>query len=131
MERLLIVDDEAEIPRLLEWHMTAQGYDVYTALEGAEALKKVRTIVPDAVLLDIVMPGRGGIEVLREIKKISPRIAVIMMTAVIDDQMMETALQSGADGYVIKPFDLYDMGKELRAAIDTCQMIDPSFPRPA
>lgn len=131
MERLLIVDDEAEIPRLLEWHMTAQGYDVHTALEGAEALQKVRALFPDAVLLDIVMPGRGGIEVLREIKKISPRIAVVMMTAVIDDQMMETALQSGADGYVIKPFDLYAIGKELREAIDTCQMINLSFPRPA
>ncbi|MCK9230697.1 MAG: response regulator [Syntrophales bacterium] len=118
MKRLLIVDDETEIPRLLELHMAARGYDVYTAFEGTEALKKVRAVLPDVVLLDIVMPGRGGIEVLKEIKKIGSHIAVVMMTAVIDDQMMETALQSGADGYVIKPFDLCTMVNEVREAID-------------
>lgn len=101
--------------------MIAHGYDVYTALEGSEALKKVQTLHPDAVLLDIMMPGKGGIDVLREIKKSNPRIAVVMMTAVIDDLMVETAFQTGADGYVIKPFDLYAFGKELREAIDICQ----------
>lgn len=106
MERILVVDDEEHIVRLLKKFLTLKEYEVYTARNGAEALEKVKEHRPHIVLLDIIMPGMGGIEVLKEIKKISPKTAVIMVTAVIDEELAKRAMHLGADDYITKPFDL-------------------------
>jgi DNA-binding response OmpR family regulator len=106
MERILVVDDEIHVVRLLQKYLTSKGYEVYTATDGLEAIQKVKDVRPHIVLLDILMPGMGGIDTLKEIKKINSKIAVIMVTAVIDEELAQRTLQLGADDYIVKPFDL-------------------------
>ena len=76
MGKILIVDDEAHVIRLLRDYLTSKNYEVYTATNGLEAIEKVKDVMPHIVFLDIIMPGLGGIETLREIKKINPKIWV-------------------------------------------------------
>ena len=106
MERILVVDDEIHVLRLLRKYLASKAYEVYTASTGLEAIEKVKEVKPHIVLLDIIMPGMGGIDALKEIKKINPKIAVIMVTAVIDEELAKRALQLGADDYITKPLDL-------------------------
>ncbi|MBN2570285.1 MAG: response regulator [Deltaproteobacteria bacterium] len=106
MERILVVDDEIHTVRLLKDFLTSKEYEVYTAATGLEAIDKVKEVRPHIVLLDIIMPGMGGIETLSEIKSISPKIVVIMITAVIDEELAKRAMQLGADEYITKPINL-------------------------
>ena len=106
MGRILVVDDEVEVVRLLKDFLTSKGYEVYTALNGAEALACVKEVKPDIVLLDIIMPGMGGIDTLKEIKKIDPTTAVIMVTAVIDEELANRAVKLGAFDYITKPINI-------------------------
>ena len=101
--------------RLLQDFLTSKGYEVATALNGAEALAKVREMKPDIVLLDIIMPGMGGIDTLKEIKKIDPSIAVIMVTAVVDEELANRAVKLGAFDYITKPINI--------EYLETCVMI--------
>jgi DNA-binding response OmpR family regulator len=106
MERILVVDDEAHVVRLLQRFLTMKGYTVDTAEDGLEALAKVKAMKPQIVLLDIIMPGIGGIETMKKIKMIDPATVVIMVTAVIDEELVKRTLQLGADDYIVKPVDL-------------------------
>jgi DNA-binding NtrC family response regulator len=115
MGKILVVDDEAEVVRLLQDFLTSKGYEVATALNGLEALAKVREMKPDIVLLDIIMPGMGGIDTLKEIKKIDPTIAVIMVTAVVDEELANRAVKLGAFDYITKPINI--------DYLETCVMI--------
>ncbi len=115
MERILVVDDEIQVVRLLQKYLASKEYDVYTATDGLEAIQKVKDMRPHIVLLDIIMPGMGGIDTLKEIKKINSKIAVIMITAVIDEELAQRAIQLGADDYITKPLNLN--------YIETCVMV--------
>jgi DNA-binding response OmpR family regulator len=106
MGKILVVDDEIEAVRLLQKFLTAKGYEVDTALNGTDALDKVKERKPDVVLLDIMMPGMGGIDTLKEIKKFDASIAVIMVTAVIDEELAARAVKLGAYDYITKPIDV-------------------------
>lgn len=105
MERILVVDDEVEVCNVLEEFLTQKGFDVYKALDGPTALKKVKEVKPNVVLLDIIMPGMGGVEVLKEIQQINPSIGVIMTTAVRDHKLAKKTLEAGAYDYITKPVD--------------------------
>ena len=105
-ERILVVDDEIEACRTLKDFMVFKGYEVQTAQNGEEALDKVKSFKPHIVLLDIIMPGMSGIEVLKEIKKIAPKIGVIMVSAVGEEETAKETLKLGAYDYILKPFDL-------------------------
>ena len=115
MGKILVVDDEIEIVRLLKDFLTSKGYEVYTALNGAEALTVVKEAKPDIVLLDIIMPGMGGIDTLKEIKKIDPTTAVIMVTALIDEELANRAVKLGAFDYITKPINI--------DYLETCVMV--------
>lgn len=106
MNKVLVVDDEKDVCDLLKEFLDFKGYDTYTSSDGGTALKMVEKIRPDVLLLDIVMPGMTGIEVLKEIKKRDFSTAVVMATAVADEEIAKRTLQLGAYDYVIKPFDL-------------------------
>ena len=84
MKKILVVDDEVEACNALEEFLKVKGYDVWTAYNGQSALEKVKEVRPHIVLLDMIMPGMGGMEVLQEIKKLDPAIGVIMVTVVTD-----------------------------------------------
>jgi DNA-binding response OmpR family regulator len=106
-KRILAVDDERVIARLMEHHLTRAGYDVAVAHDGAEALEKVREFSPDLVILDVMMPKLDGFEVLRRLKD-DPQtesIPVIMLTARSESEDALQGYDSGAQWYLSKPFD--------------------------
>lgn len=106
MEKILVVDDERHVVRLLKEFLSSKNYEVYTAMNGMEAIEKVKEVNPRIVFLDILMPGMGGLDCLKEIMKLNPKTAVVMLTAVIDEELAKRALQLGADDYITKPVDL-------------------------
>jgi len=115
MGKILVVDDEVEVVRLLKNFLTSKDYEVYTALNGSEAIACVKEVRPDIVLLDIIMPGIGGIDTLKEIKKIDPTTAVIMVTGLIDEELANKSIQLGAFDYITKPINI--------DYLETCVMI--------
>lgn len=117
MGRILVVDDEIHILRVLQEYLTAKKYEVYTAMNGLEAIQKVKDVKPHVVLLDIIMPGISGIDALRKIKEIDSKIVVIMVTAVLEEKLAEKAMQLGASEYITKPFKLKDMEMHLMEKI--------------
>lgn len=105
-ERILVVDDEIEVCRTLKDFLVLKGYEVQTAQSGKEAVERVKEFNPHVVLLDIIMPGMGGIDTLKEIKAIAPKTGIIMVTAVAEEKIAKTLLEQGAFDYILKPFDL-------------------------
>jgi DNA-binding response OmpR family regulator len=105
MVRILVVDDDSEICTVLGDFLTVKGFAAYTALDGRTAMTKIKEIRPHIVLLDIMMPGMGGIEVLKRIKEVDPAVAVIMVTGIYDEELAKRAIALGADEYVTKPID--------------------------
>lgn len=115
-ERVLVVDDEPQIRRALNSALTAHGYDVALAEDGATALERIATWAPDAVVLDLVMPGVGGFEVLRETRTWSP-VPIIVLTARGGESDKVAALDQGADDYLTKPFSMAELLARLRVML--------------
>lgn len=114
--RILVVDDEPQIRRVLRSALTAQGYEVFDAKTGEEALEAVRDKRFDLLLLDVNMPGMGGLEACREIRETS-EVAIIMLTVRDSEQDKVAALDAGADDYVTKPFGTPELLARIRAAL--------------
>ncbi|MGA9529201.1 MAG: sigma-54 dependent transcriptional regulator [Terriglobales bacterium] len=113
---VLVIDDEALTLRTISRGLTAEGFEVFTAGSGEEALKIFEEEKPDLVLLDIVLPGIDGVEVLRQMKAATPAGVVVMMSAYhMVDRAVE-AMKLGAFDYLIKPFHLTDLTATLRRA---------------
>ena len=102
---LLVVDDEKNICQMLAIFFRKKGYLVSEANSGEEALEKLKGSRPDIILLDMNMGGMNGIETLKEILKIHPTMGVVMATGDEDDAKVHQAMELGAYGYVLKPFD--------------------------
>ena len=114
MKRILVVDDEIEVCNVLRDFLTVKGYEVYTASDGRSAVAKVKEIRPHIVLLDIMMPGMDGLETLKEIRKADPRVGVIMVTAIFDEELGKRAIELGAYDYITKPVSLDYLETVLR-----------------
>ncbi|MFH1985490.1 MAG: response regulator [Pseudomonadota bacterium] len=106
MERILVVDDEKEVCSALKEFLEIKGYAVQAAQNGPDALEIVAQWQPHIVLLDIIMPGMSGIEVLHQVCSAHPNTGVIMITAVTDEALGNDALKNGADDFITKPVDL-------------------------
>jgi len=115
--RILIVDDESAIRRALRPPLLELGFQVAEASRGEEALQQLRAGTFDAVLLDVNMPGIGGVETLRRIRGFSPRLPILMLTVRDQEEEKVTALDLGADDYVTKPFSTRELIARIRAAI--------------
>ncbi len=106
MAKLLIVDDELAVCDILKHFFVKQGYQVFMATKGEEALVLAACERPDLMLLDIKMPGMSGIEVLRQLRQRGDAVKVVVVSAVHDDVMVKEAQHLGAVDYVTKPFHL-------------------------
>jgi two-component system KDP operon response regulator KdpE len=115
--RILVVDDEPAIRRALRPPLVELGFQVAEASRGEEALQLLRTGNVDAVLLDVNMPGIGGIETLRRIRTFAPRLPILMLTVRDQEEDKVEALESGADDYVTKPFSTRELIARIRAAV--------------
>ena len=115
-ERILVVDDEPQIRRVMRASLTAQGYFINDARSGEEALEKLREDKFDLVLLDMNMPGMGGMETCRAIRE-SWDIAIVVLTVRNTERDKVAALDAGADDYVTKPFSMPELLARIRAAL--------------
>lgn len=106
-KHILAVDDEVNIRRLIEVNLQRQGYRVSTAMDGEEALDRIRTEPPDMVVLDVMMPRMDGFEVLRRLKMdpATREIPVVMLTAKAQDADIVEGWKTGAEVYLTKPFN--------------------------
>jgi len=104
-QKVLVVDDEADILELLKYNLTKEGYDVKTALDGMKALEIAKTFMPDLILLDIMMPKQDGVETCRQIREIPElsNVFVIFLTARSEEYSEVAAFEMGADDYITKP----------------------------
>ena len=115
--KVLIVDDESAIRRALHNTLQGMGFDVYDASSGEAALDLVGEAEYDVILLDINMPGIGGIRACREIRRRQPRLGILMLTVRDREEDKVTALDAGADDYITKPFNIRELAARIRAAI--------------
>ena len=115
-EKILVVDDEASIRRILETRLSMIGYTVVTAADGDEALAVYKKELPNLIILDIMMPRLDGYGVCQEIRKDSD-IPIIMLTALGDVADRITGLELGADDYVVKPFSPKELEARIKAIL--------------
>jgi two-component system KDP operon response regulator KdpE len=114
---VLIVDDERSIRLSLRTILSGLGYVIVEAARGQEALSLTRTAQFDVVLLDINMPGMGGIDVCRMMRRNSSRLPIVMLTVQGGEDRKVEALDAGADDYITKPFQLRELIARLRAVV--------------
>jgi two-component system KDP operon response regulator KdpE len=114
--RILVVDDDPQIRRAMKATLTSRGYEVSDSRTGEEALEKLRSETYDMVLLDVNMPGIGGIETCGLIRS-SSDIAIIMLTVSSSEKDKVEALDAGADDYVTKPFSMPELLARIRATL--------------
>ncbi len=117
MARILVVDDEADVLEFFQTELTTQYHEVETALNGREAIEKMKTHRPHLMLLDVKMPVMGGFETLAEAKKINPRLIVVLVTAIAQIDIASRAIQHGADDYITKPVDLEKLNRIMTTKI--------------
>ena len=115
-ETILIVDDDPKLLALLESYFTSEGYEVYTAKDGVEALDMFRTKAPRFVILDVMLPKMDGRDVCQTIRKTST-VPIIMLTARDAEFDRLMGLELGADDYVTKPFSLRELGARVKALL--------------
>lgn len=116
--KLLLVDDEKIMLKYLSKFLIKRGFDITTAMNGEDALEKIKNQDFTTVLLDVLMPGMDGIETLKEIKKIKPMTEVIMLTGHASVQVAIEGMKLGAFDYLMKPFDRDELVVKLRMACE-------------
>ncbi len=115
--RVLVVDDEPPIRRFLRTSLSAQGYDIVEAEDGASALEEVRRRSPDVLVLDLGLPGIDGLEVIRRLRGGGASLPIIVLSSRADEAGKVEALDLGADDYVTKPFGVDELLARIRAAM--------------
>lgn len=116
MTKILVIDDEPSIINLVTAYLKPEGYEVHTATDGPSGLKSARAFKPDLIILDIMLPGMDGIELLSRLRRES-EVYVIMLTARTEETDKIVGLSVGADDYVTKPFSPRELVARVKAAL--------------
>jgi two-component system alkaline phosphatase synthesis response regulator PhoP len=116
MTKILVIDDEPSITNLVSAYLKPEGYEVFTAADGNAGLKAARTFKPDLIILDLMLPGIDGIELLTRLRRESD-VYVIMLTAKTEETDKVIGLSVGADDYVTKPFSPRELVARVKAAL--------------
>ena len=116
MTKILVIDDEPSITDLVSAYLRTEGYEVYTAADGNAGLKAARAFKPDLIILDLMLPGIDGIELLSRLRRES-EVYVIMLTARTEETDKIVGLSVGADDYVTKPFSPRELVARVKAAL--------------
>lgn len=118
MTRVLVVEDDPEVNALVAYKLAQAGYEVTPVTDGAAALEAVAATPPDVLVLDIMLPGLSGLEVLRQIREGGgANLPVIMLTARAGEDDVERGFQLGADDYMTKPFSPRELVSRVRAVL--------------
>src|SRR5882724_10693420 len=115
-QRVLVVDDEAQITRVLRRSLTSHGYDVQVAADGATALQVFSNWLPEIVLTDLAMQNVDGLQLCRNLRAVS-QVPIIVLSARGEETTKVEALDAGADDYVTKPFGMDELLARIRAAL--------------
>ncbi len=118
--KILVIDDEPSITNLVSSYLKKEGYEVYTASDGETGLKSARAFKPDLIVLDVMLPGMDGIELLSRLRRESD-VYVIMLTARTEETDKIVGLTVGADDYVTKPFSPRELTARVKAAMRRIQ----------
>jgi DNA-binding response OmpR family regulator len=105
-KKILIVDDEMDFIKVMQLRLQANGYEVITAFSGEEAFKKIKDEKPDALLLDIMLPGEDGLSILKKIRQENKNLAVFIITAFSNEERYALANKFNASGFILKTSDL-------------------------
>src|SRR5512134_185431 len=116
MAKILVIDDEPSIINLVSAYLKPEGYDVYTATDGNAGLKAAHAFKPDLIILDLMLPGMDGLELLTRLRRESD-VYVIMLTARTEETDKIVGLSVGADDYVTKPFSPRELLARVKAAL--------------
>ncbi len=116
--RLLIIEDDPQMRRILSEMLAEEGYNVSSVGSGKEAIEMVRGNGFDVVVADIIMPGMGGMKVLKEVKKLEPKIHVIMITAFATVENAVEAIKNGASDYISKPFKIAEVEVAIKRVLE-------------
>jgi two-component system, OmpR family, alkaline phosphatase synthesis response regulator PhoP len=116
MPKILVVDDETSILNLVVSYLKAEGYETYTASDGIAALKAAKAFSPDVIILDLMLPGLDGLEVLSRLRRESD-VYVILLTARTEETDKIVGLSVGADDYITKPFSPRELTARVKAAL--------------
>jgi two-component system response regulator MprA len=114
---VLLVDDDASIRRMLERTLAAEGYEISAVADGGAALAAVERSVPDAIVLDVAMPGLDGLSVTRRLRGKGLAVPILLLTARDALEERVAGLDSGADDYLVKPFEARELTARLRALL--------------
>jgi two-component system alkaline phosphatase synthesis response regulator PhoP len=120
MAKILVIDDEPSIINLVSAYLKPEGYEVYTALDGQSGLKAASAFKPDLIILDVMLPGMDGIELLSRLRRES-QVYVILLTAKTEETDKIVGLSVGADDYVTKPFSPRELTARVKAALRRIQ----------
>jgi two-component system, OmpR family, alkaline phosphatase synthesis response regulator PhoP len=120
MAKILVIDDEPSIVHLVTAYLKQEGYEVFTAMDGPSGLKAARSFKPDLIILDIMLPGIDGIELLSRLRRESD-VYVILLTAKTEETDKIVGLSVGADDYVTKPFSPRELTARVKAALRRIQ----------
>lgn len=121
MAKILVIDDEPSIVNLITAYLKPEGYEVHTAMDGPSGFKAARVFKPDLVILDIMLPGMDGIELLSRLRRES-EVYVILLTAKTEETDKVIGLSVGADDYVTKPFSPRELTARVKAALRRLQV---------
>ncbi len=114
--KILIVDDNKQITSILKEYCVKEGFEPVVAFDGDDAINKFNACAPDVLLLDVMMPGKDGFQVCREIRKVSS-VPIIMITARGEDFEKIMGLEIGADDYIVKPFSVSEVMARVKAIL--------------
>jgi len=117
MTSILIVEDEESLAESLAFSLKKAGYEIHAISDGAKALESIEKINPDLVLLDVMLPGKDGYEICREIQKLPHPMPIIMITARSSETDRVVGLELGADDYVIKPFSTRELEARIKVIL--------------
>lgn len=123
MSMILVVDDDAQLRQSFAKLLDAEGYDVVAAATGEEGIEVVKEKMPDLVIMDIRMPGMGGLEAFRKMKLIEPKMTAIIMTAFGTTETAIEATRLGAFDYILKPFEIPEILKLIEQALEAGRLM--------
>ncbi|TGN17158.1 response regulator [Leptospira idonii] len=122
--KILVVDDEEDIASLIQFHLEEEGFQVDVCHNGMEVLPRLEKHLPDGIILDVMLPGIGGMDLCKRIKEKYPQIPILMVTAKTGETDVVLGLELGADDYIRKPFNIRELVARVRTV--TRRNTDPS-----